>query len=99
MVSKNCALLLERAGAQQLAQVHAVGAAERMGDADEAAEHAVAVGIAREDRDAAAAELMQRAAFPVGAALRIEMRRDQPIIGRDIGLVVGRAEEAVERFP
>jgi len=80
-------------------QVHAVGAAERVRDADEAAEHAVAVGIAREDRDAAAAELMQRAAFPVGTASRIEVRRDQPLIGRDIGLVVSRTEEAVKFLP
>ncbi len=70
-----------------------------MGEADEAAERAVLVGIAREDRDPAAAELVQAAAVPVGQALGVEMRRDQPVEGLDIGLVVGRAEEAVERLP
>ena len=42
---------------------------------------------------------MRRAAFPVDAALRIEVRRDQPVIGRDIGLVIGCTEEAIEDLP
>ena len=70
-----------------------------MADADEAAEHAVPVGIAGEDRDPPPAALVQAAALPVGTALCIEMRRDQPVVGLDVGRIVGRAEEAVERLP
>ena len=70
-----------------------------MGDADEAAEHAVAIGVAGEDRDPPAAEMLQAAGFPIGATLRVEMGRDQPMIGRDIGRIVGRAEETIEGLP
>ena len=84
---------------QQLAQIDAVEARRDMTDADEAAEHAVPVDIAGEDRDPPPAALMQAAALPVGAALGVEMRRDQPVVGLDVGRIVGRAEEAVERLP
>ena len=70
-----------------------------MADADEAAEHAMAVGIAGEDRDPLAAPLLQAAALPIVAARRIEIGRDQPLVGGDIGLGVGGAKEAVERLP
>src|SRR6266481_5231277 len=70
-----------------------------MAEADEAAEYAMAVGVAGEDRDAPPAELLQAAAFPVMAAQGIEIGRDQPLIGRDVGLGIGRAEEAIERLP
>lgn len=70
-----------------------------MNDADEAAELAVAAGVAGEDRNPPAAELLQAAAFPVATALQIEMRGDQPLVGRDIGLLVGRPEEAIVALP
>ena len=99
MVSKKrrCSSI-ERAR-QKLAQVDAVEARRHVADADEAAEHAVAVGIAGEDRDPPPPALVQAAALPVGAALGVEMRRDQPVVGLDVGRIVGRAEEAVERLP
>ena len=92
-------LLFERAGHEEIAQVDAIGTGNGMADADEAAEHAMAVGIAGEDRDPPAAPLLQAAALPIVAARRIEIGRDQPLVGGDIGLGVGGAKEAVERLP
>jgi len=43
--------------------------------------------------------MLQAAALPIGPALRVEVRRDQPLVGLDIGLIVGRAEKAVEGLP
>ena len=70
-----------------------------MTDADETAEHAVPIGIAGEDRDPPPSALVQAAALPVGTALGVEMRCDQPVVDLDIGRIVGRAEELVERLP
>ena len=76
-----------------------MGARHDVRQADEAAKRTVLVGVARKDGDSPAAELMQAAAVPVGQTFRVEVRGDQTIEGRDVGLVVGRAEEAVERVP
>ncbi len=59
----------------------------------------MAIGVAGEDRDAPPAELLQAAAFPVVPARRIEIGCDQPLVGRNIGLGIGRAEEPVECLP
>ena len=99
MVSKKrrCSSI-ERA-VRQLAQVDAVEARHHMADADEAAEQAVPVERCGRRARSAGARPMQAAALPVGAALGVEMRRDHPAVGLDIGRVVGLAEEAIERLP
>ena len=99
MVSKKRRCSSSDRADQKVAQIDAVEPRGGMGDADEAAEHAVAIGVAGEDRDPPAAEMLQAAGFPIGAALRVEMGRDQPMIGREVGRIVGRAEETIEGLP
>ena len=65
-----------------------------MRGADEVAEQAVMVEVAREQGDAPAAEDV--AAFPIGARLGVDLIAQEAAVGGEICFFVGRAEEAVE---
>jgi hypothetical protein len=78
------ALLVERAGVQQLARIDAVDACDEMADADRGAEQAVAVHVAREHADALTAEAEEAAPLPVAARVGIEMGSEMAPIGVDV---------------
>ncbi len=65
-----------------------------MTHADEDAKQTVAVEVAPENGNALAA--VPLALFPIGAAFAVEVRADEALVGRQIGLVIGLAVEAVE---
>jgi hypothetical protein len=87
-------LLLHRLRLQHHPRVAAEPAGEEVPGADEAAEQAVAIEIAGEELDPALA--CEVAPLPIGAADGVEPRRDQPVIGLDIGLGLRLPEEAAE---
>jgi hypothetical protein len=90
------ALFGHRLGAQHVGGINAMPAGHAMCRADEPAEEAMLVEIARKQADAHAP--VPFALFPIGAARRIQIWRDETVIGSDIGLVIRLAKEAVEAF-
>ncbi len=96
---EECPLLVERARAQNVAQVDAVDARDQMAHPDGVAQQAMAVDVPGEHRDAAASETGGAARLPIGAGLAVEMRREETPIGRDVVGFVGGAEETIERLP
>ena len=61
---------------------------------DEASEQAEVIEIARKPRDPAPAS--EIAAFPIIAAVLIEMRGDEIVIEMDVATIIGGAEKAIE---
>ncbi len=70
------ALFGERSRVQHIAGIDAVKFCQHVRKTDAAAEQAVAIDVAREQRDAAAAQA-QAAALPVGARLGVELWREE----------------------
>jgi hypothetical protein len=66
--------------------------------ADEVAEQAVAVEVAREDRDAPTSE-EAAASLPVAPRVVVDLVAQEAAVGGDVGLLVGGAEEAEEGVP
>ena len=67
-----------------------------MTQADEISEQSVMIEIAGKQRDPLAAG--EIATLPIGAALRIQRRLEEALVGRHIGGLIGLAEEPVERI-
>ena len=82
VASKKRVLLVERARLHHLLRICAVEPRHQMRRADEHAEQAVAVDVALEERDAAAAEDI--APLPVAARFGVEREADEAPVGGQV---------------
>ena len=94
LAREDLALLFDRAGIEHLFRISAEHAGREMPRGDEASEQAEVIEIARKPRDPAPAS--EIAAFPIIAAVLIEMRGDEIVIEMDVATIIGGAEKAIE---
>src|SRR5262249_25684507 len=87
-------LLGDRLCRHQIARIGAIEARKHVADADEAAEETAPIEAAGKERDTPAAE--EVAVIPVATRRGVETAAKVALVGRDIGLVLGLAEEAEE---
>ena len=95
LAREDLALLFDRAGVEHPLRIGAEHAGREMPGGDEASEQAEVIEIARKPRDPAPAR--QIAAFPIIAAVLIEVRGDEIVIEMDVATIIGGAEKAIER--